>query len=200
MRARMSLFISGVTCELREVVLRDKPAEMLELSPKATVPVLQIDQGSMLEESLEIMHWALSQHDPKGWLCADPTDMTRLIDQNDKLFKGHLDRYKYANRYENADPMAEREQAEKILAQLDQRISHTGYLCGDQASLADYAIFPFIRQFCFVDKDWFQSSAYQALNQWLEFFLNDDLFLSVMKKYKQWQAGDEVVLFGSTIE
>ncbi|MDV7340954.1 glutathione S-transferase [Terasakiella sp. A23] len=199
MRARMALYVSGITCELREVVLRDKPAEMLALSPKATVPVLQLPDGTVLEESLDIMRWALVKNDPKGWLKADEDEIAQLIYQNDHVFKIHLDRYKYANRYDDADPLLEREKAEIVLQDLDQRISAHGHLCGYKPSLADYAIFPFIRQFCFADKAWFQSSPYQSLNRWLEGFLEEVVFLNVMPKFQQWHRGDEPLLFGAQV-
>ncbi|NVK19314.1 MAG: glutathione S-transferase [Methylocystaceae bacterium] len=195
MRARMALYVSGLRCELREVVLRDKPAQMLVLSPKATVPVLQLLDGRVIEESLEIMHFALDHNDPHGWLSADPVETKMLIDQNDLIFKNHLDGYKYSARYENVDPLKEREKAEKILMQLNSRIDKYGFLCGPQASLVDYAIFPFVRQFAYVDMNWFKNSPYPALVKWLHDFLESDIFLRVMKKYEQWHDGDEVIYF-----
>ena len=195
MRARMAFYHAGITCELREVVLREKPAAMLALSPKATVPVLQLPDGTVLEESLEIMRWALDQNDPDGWLDADDLVTQQLIDQNDQEFKDYLDGYKYSARYENVDPLVERGKAERILADLNQRVAQASYLCGDKPSLADYAIFPFIRQFAYVDMDWFKSSPYSHLVSWLEGFLESEIFLGVMKKYKQWSPQDEETVY-----
>lgn len=188
MRARMALYVSGLTCELREVVLRDKPPEMLSLSSKATVPVLQLSDGRVLEESLDIMRWALSQNDPREWLAVDQDCLDQLIGQNDRQFKTYLDGYKYAARYENVDPLEQRTQAEVILKDLNHRIRQAGFLCGPQPSLADFAIFPFIRQFAFVDMTWFRSTAYEALIKWLDYFLAHEVFLKVMEKYPQWRA------------
>jgi len=200
MRARLALSVAGVRCELREVVLRDKPAEMLALSPKATVPVLQLPDGTVLEESLDIMRWALGHNDPEGWLVGDMADMQGLIDQNDQEFKFYLDGYKYSARYENVDPMEQRAKAEKILNTLNDRISSNGYLSSSHPSLADYAIFPFIRQFAFVDMNWFKSSPYENLAHWLDGFLESDLFMKVMVKHKQWTPEDETVYFPTPLK
>lgn len=191
MRARMAIYASGLTCELREVVLRDKPSQMLDLSPKATVPVLQLSEGRVLEESLDIMRWALSQNDPHGWLAADKRCTDHLIAQNDRQFKIYLDGYKYAARYENVDPLEQRTQAEVILTDLNNRIEQAGFLCGEIPSLADFAIFPFIRQFAFVDMAWFRATSYEALIAWLDYFLRHEVFLNVMDKYPQWHADEE---------
>lgn len=188
MRARMAIYASGLTCELREVVLRDKPSQMLALSPKATVPVLQLTDGRVLEESLDIMRWALSQNDPQGWLVADNSCVDQLITQNDHQFKTYLDGYKYAARYENVDPLDQRTKAEVILTDLNSRIEQNGFLCGKSASLADIAIFPFVRQFAFVDMAWFRTTAYGALISWLDYFLDHVVFVKVMEKYPQWRA------------
>jgi glutathione S-transferase len=154
-RARMALHISGQSCELREVVLRNKPAEMVELSPKATVPVLQLETGDVLEQSLDIMLWTLANNDPGDWLvpeCGTLNDMLALIAENDGPFKDHLDRYKYAPRYDNADPVSHRAEAEKFLCALDERMKNCAYIFGNRPALADYAIAPFIRQFANTDR------------------------------------------------
>jgi len=195
MRARMGLYASGAICELREVVLRDKPAHMLEISPKGTVPVLQTKERQVIEESLEVMLWALEQSDPEGWLKPPFEDMMGLIKQNDTEFKSHLDRYKYANRFEGADALEERGKAERFLSKLDGLLEGNEYLFGDKSSLADYAIAPFIRQFAFVDKAWFDQTEYGSLQKWLEAFLSSKVFTSIMTKYSQWQEGDEITLF-----
>ncbi|MCW9033373.1 MAG: glutathione S-transferase [Rhodospirillales bacterium] len=199
MRGRMGLFVSGMTCELREVVLRDKPPSMLALSPKGTVPVLQTVEGTVIDESLEVMLWALEQYDPEGWLQPEQgnlDDMLALIERNDGEFKEHLDRYKYPTRYDSVDPLAERSKAEGFLQELEKRLSASSFLFGSRVSLADYAIAPFVRQFAHVDKDWFDQTPYPGLQAWLEVFLKSDLFISVMKKYPQWHEGDEPVMFG----
>jgi len=198
MRARMAIHASGVVCEMREVVLRNKPAEMIALSPKGTVPVLQTTEGEVIDESLEVMDWALAQNDPEGWLEPELgrlDEMRRLIAANDGDFKDNLDRYKYPNRYENVDPIDHREKAEVFLQELEQRLTASPYLFGARASLADFAIAPFVRQFAHVDKEWFDQLAYPALQRWLQEFLDSPTFGAVMKKYTPWQAGAEPVIF-----
>ncbi|NVJ92529.1 MAG: glutathione S-transferase [Methylocystaceae bacterium] len=193
MRARMALFASGCCVEVREVVLRDKPQQMVALSPKATVPVLQLPDGQVLDESLDIMHWALVQNDPQDWLTATSDETDDLIAYNDQVFKDHLDGYKYAARYENVDPLEQRVKGEIFLKRLDACLSTHTYLCADRPTLADYAIFPFIRQFAFVDMDWFQQTPYPLLINWLMMLLESETFKSVMIKYAQWQEGDAPV-------
>ena len=194
MRARLALWKAGVSCELREVVLRDKPPSLLEYSPKATVPVLVLDDGTVIDESLDVMLWALKGSDPDGWLTPESGDveaMCALIAVNDNDFKGHLDRYKYPNRYEDVDPLHHRAEAERFLADLDGRLREHAYLFGPEPSLADWAIGPFIRQFANTNRAWFDETPYEALKAWLERFLESPLFQSVMSKYPQWHAGDE---------
>ncbi len=193
MRARMALYTSGQCVEVREVVLRDKPTQMVALSPKATVPVLQLPDSQVLDESLDIMHWALAQNDPQGWLATKSDETDDLIAYNDQVFKDHLDGYKYAARYENVDPLEQREKGEIFLKRLNACLSAHTYLCADRPTLADYAIFPFIRQFAFVDMNWFQQTPYPVLINWLMTLLESDVFRSVMIKYAQWQEGDRPV-------
>lgn len=190
MRARLALAASGQSVSLREVVLRDKPPQMIEVSPKATVPVLVLGDGTVLEESLDVMNWALSEADPEGWLDADRALMDNLVAQNDGPFKHHLDRYKYANRYDDAVAEDHRAEASKILSDLDTRLAENDWLCGPRASFADYAILPFVRQFANTDRDWFDEQDWPHLRGWLERFLASDRFKAVMKKYPQWSAGD----------
>jgi len=190
MRARLALVASGQAVALREVVLRDKPAEMINVSPKATVPVLVLEGGAVLEESLDVMNWALAEADPEGWLEADRADMDELVAQNDGPFKHHLDRYKYANRYEGAVAEEHRTEASKTLSDLDARLAGNDWLCGSRASFADYAILPFVRQFANTDRAWFDAQSWPHLQSWLERFLASDRFKVVMKKYPQWSAGD----------
>ena len=198
-RARMALYISGQTCELREVVLRNKPAEMIALSPKATVPVLQLETGEVLEESLDIMLWTLANNDPEDWLEPELGTLENMIDlvaESDGPFKDNLDRYKYAPRYENVDPEVHRKQAEKFLRVLNERMENSKYLFGNRPALADYAIAPFIRQFANTDRAWFDAAPYPRLQSWLEDFLNAELFNRVMNKYQAWQAGDTPITWG----
>ena len=197
-RARLAIGSSGIVVELREVVLGDKPASMLEASPKGEVPVLILPDGKVLEESLDIMHWALTQHDPAHWLPGN-SDLRQqaffLIEENDGPFKHNLDRYKYPNRYPNEQAADYRAEGAVFLDQLEQRLRRHRYLLGEQVTLADIAIMPFIRQFAHTDKDWFDQAPYPCLQQWLADWLESELFLGVMKKYPPWQPGDAVTLF-----
>lgn len=195
MRARLALAVSGVTCELREVVLRNKPEAMLAASPKGTVPVLVLSDGRVLEESLDIMIWALGLHDPEGWLAPDRAQMQKLIDLNDGPFKYHLDRYKYPNRYEGEPPADHRALGEDILKRLNTALKEQGHLLGRKPCLADFAILPFIRQFANTDRDWFDRLPYPALHQWLANFLESSLFQGIMKKYTPWEKGTQGILF-----
>ena len=190
-RARLAISVSHQHCTLREVVLRDKPPSLLEYSPKGTVPVLVLPDQRVIDESLDIMRWALEHADPENWLIPDNgalEDALALIKTNDTEFKQHLDRYKYANRYEDVDPVAHRTEAETFLAQLDRRLAHTAHLFGARPCLADMAIMPFVRQFANTDREWFGQSRYAHLRAWLEGHLTSERFISVMNKYKQWHS------------
>ncbi|MFT5594272.1 MAG: glutathione S-transferase [Oceanicoccus sp.] len=199
MRARLALAycLDASSVELREVVLKDKPSAMLDISPKGTVPVLQLDGGKVIEESIEIMHFALSQ-DEESRLKLYPehaqTEMNTLIILNDGEFKWALDRYKYADRYEESE-LFYRKKGEVFLAQLEQRLNAHAHLFFDEVSLADLAIFPFVRQFAHVNKTWFEASEYENLKKWLDYWLASPLFIGVMNKYKQWQVDSDVVCF-----
>lgn len=182
MRARMALYVSGLTYEHREVVLRDKPAAMLEVSPKGTVPVFVTAKGEVLEESLDIMRHALTQNDPEGWQGRDDP---ALVAANDGPFKHHLDRYKYATRYEDVDPDRHRAAAVEILAELDQRLASSPYLCGDERGFADIAIFPFVRQFANHDRERFDADRMPHLQAWLQWLVSSDLFDAIMAKHPQ---------------
>jgi glutathione S-transferase len=177
----MAIAYAGVSVEIREVELKNKPEHLLVISPKGTVPVLELTNGTVIEESLDIMRWALAQHDPEHWLHIN-IETDRLIRWNDGDFKQYLDRYKYADRYPDFSQDYYRQQAEVFLTELEVRLLHSRYLCGDDFSLADAAIFPFIRQFATVDSDWFGASVYPALNKWLEALLATELFGRVMAK------------------
>jgi glutathione S-transferase len=196
MRARMALYSSGIVCELREVVLRNKPETMLALSPKGTVPVLLTCEGKVIDESLDIMLWALRQNDPEDWLSPQHGSlegMLALIERNDFEFKDHLDRYKYPVRYEGVDTVQERTKGELFLQDLEQHLSKNSCLFGAKLSLADFAIAPFVRQFANVDKSWFDQTPYTGVQDWLNAFLCDEHFTVVMDKYAPWKEGDSPV-------
>lgn len=193
MRARMALYQSGVECEHREVKLADKPASMLRASPKGTVPVLVLHNGEVIEESLDIMYWALERSDQEKWLrpqTGRSDAMAGLIADNDGSFKADLDRYKYPNRYEDVDPLQHRDRGLGFLVRLDSRIREAGHLFGDRTSLADIAIFPFVRQFAHTDIDWFNDLPLPALQTWLAQYLNSELFRAIMAKRPVWVDAD----------
>lgn len=196
-RARLALKYAQVPLALREVVLRDKPEAMLAISPKGTVPVLHLPNGQVIEESLEIMKWALQQADPEGWLTDhDPRAASDLIARNDGPFKALLDRYKYPERHPEQTATDYRSQAiELCLQDLNQRLTDTPFLLGDKPTLADIAIVPFIRQFAQVDADWFAGAPFPALRIWLHHWVESPLFRTVMAKYPAWQGGDTPTTF-----
>ena len=184
----MAIAQAGIVVEHREVLLRDKPRQMLEISAKGTVPVLQLLGGRVIDESLEIMLWALDCQDKDNWMDRYETGAgASLIARNDGEFKQYLDRYKYADRYPDYPQHYYREQAEIFLAELESRLTVSRFLCGDRVVLADVAVFPFIRQFAAVDRQWFEGSEYQALNYWLQYWLDSSLFKSVMVKHAPWE-------------
>ena len=192
MRARLALWVAGINCDLREVKLSNKPPELIEASPKATVPVMVLADGTVLEESIDIMRWALALNDPEDWLSGDDR---ALIDRIDGPFKHHLDRYKYPTRYEDCDSVEHREAGLEILKELDERLASQPYLCGDRRSMADMATFTFIRQFANTGREWFNAQPVSHLHKWLETQLSSEIFKAIMPKYAPWQAGDELVLF-----
>jgi len=201
MRARMAIVASGQTCALREVVLRDKPPEMITASPKGTVPVLVLPDERVIEESLEIMRWALGSNDPEGWLAPlndDGDDFNALIAENDEPFKDALDRYKYPTRYENSDPLYYRTQGLAFLEKLNARLLKTTYLCGNDFTFADAAISPFIRKCANNDRDWFNALDLPGIQNWLQSILESDRFLRVMDKYPTWESGMDEPAFPST--
>ncbi|HLO52410.1 MAG TPA: glutathione S-transferase [Kamptonema sp.] len=198
MRARLALIVSNRVCELREVVLRDKPQEMLKISPKGTVPVLIDIDGQILEESIEIMLWALAQSDPEKWLMPEQgsvAEMLELIAQFDKGFKYHLDRYKYPNRYEGIDAEVQRTEGGLYLEKLNVKLSTKKYLFGNRVTLADMAIAPFIRQFAHTDRSWFNAQPWSQLQAWLSEFIDSEIYTQVMKKYPKWEPGNAAVMF-----
>ncbi|MET1753980.1 glutathione S-transferase [Novosphingobium sp. RD2P27] len=191
MRARLALAISGTRCELREVRLRAKPPEMLALSPKGTVPVLVLPDGTVIDESLDIMRWALGTSDPEGWLAHDEAV---LIATNDGTFKQDLDRYKYPNRH-GTDPMVHRQAGLQFLHHLEARLTMSDQLCGTARGLADAAIMPFVRQFAAVDREWFDLQPLPHLQRWLDSHLTSALFHAIMMRVPPWSPGDPKVLF-----
>ena len=198
MRARLALASSGQACELREVVLRAKPAELICASAKASVPVLVLPNGEVIEQSLDIMLWALQVNDPAQWLPAKPSQAMQvqaLIDDCERTFKHHLDRYKYPNRYDGAEALQHRAAAAVWLQQLGQQLASEGWLFGKTASLADMAIAPFVRQFAQTDPLWFGQQDWSALQAWLSRIISSTLFESVMHKYPAWESGTAGPIF-----
>lgn len=190
MRARLAIYNCKIDIALREVVLKDKPPSLLAISPKGTVPVLQLSDGLIIEESLDIMKWALQQRDPDLWLSAALIEPTQeLIQQNDNEFKYWLDRYKYADRYPQHPLAFYRSRCEHWFAILESNLmAHDGFLLADRYTLADMALFPFVRQCAHVDREWFLQTPYVHLQAWLEKLINSNLFAAVMKKHPQWIA------------
>ncbi len=198
MRARLALLASGQRCELREVVLRDKPAALLVISPKATVPVLVLSDGQVVDQSLDIMLWALRQRDPLGWLGPNGSliDLAlNWIDRCDADFKQHLDRYKYPHRFDLPDGVTNRTLACDFLANLNTSIQMHGHLLSPKSSLADMAIAPFVRQFAHTDPVWFSAQAWPHLQAWLERFEASTLFLRAMPKFCPWTPDQSPLLF-----
>ncbi len=192
MRARMGLKIAGLEAgtdyEHREILLRDKPAEMLQASPKGSVPVFVRADGKVIDESFDIMLWALSQSDPENWLAPDMDEMLRLIKTIEGPFAQHLHRYKYASIHDKTlkrgdVDLSHRAPACEILQDYEDRLADRQYLMGAKPSLADYAIFPFIRQFAAVEKDWWDAPQFPYLHTWLQYFIGAEIFTAVMEKY-----------------
>jgi glutathione S-transferase len=198
MRARLALLAAGQACELREVVLRDKPQALREASPKATVPVLVLADGQVIDESLAIMQWALARHDPLGWCRpahGNAAQMLALVEANDTGFKPLLDRAKYPQRFGLADPLQPRLACASFLADLEQRLAQTPFLCGSHATLADAALFPFVRQFAGVGPAWFAAQPWPRLQRWLHDWQAMALFTRAMEKFAPWQPGAAPLLF-----
>lgn len=202
MRARLALHASEPPYELREVALRNKPDAMLAASPKGSVPVLVLPDGQVIDESWDIMQWALHQHDPENWLGPDNQHIeTALawVTINDTSFKAALDRYKYAERHPKHPQACYRAQGEQFLQQLEAQLLSSAYLLGDRLSIADAALFPFIRQFAGVDPDWFSQSPYPGLRGWTDALIRSDRFAAIIQKHAEWKSGDiPVVVSGMT--
>jgi len=197
MRARLALIASDTRCELREIVLRDKPAEMLAASPKGTVPVLVMADGTVLEQSLDIMQWALRCNDPQRWLQPEAgtlDDLLALVAACDGDFKPQLDRYKYPGRFDDAEH-ASRERGAVFLRDLEARLSASPYLAGSHATLADAALMPFVRQFAMVEMAWFDAQPWPRLHAWLSAWIASDLFARAMPKHAPWKPGEAGIGF-----
>ena len=195
-RARMALEYASINCELREVKLSNKPQTMINISNKGTVPVLQLTDGSVIDESLDIMLWALEQDDPDQWLGVEQKDIRLLIEKYDQEFTQYLDQYKYFQRYPEHSQLYYRDKAEIFIELLETNLQeHSGIaLVSNRLTLVDVAIFPFIRQFAHVDWEWFSNSQYKNLISWLLKFEESELFLAVMNKHEPWQENEDVAL------
>jgi len=193
MRARLALMVSGTACTIREVKLSRKPAELIAASPKATVPVIVKADGGVIEQSLEIMRWALERNDPEDWLAREDR---ALIEANDGPFKHHLDRYKYPHRH-GSDPAEHRAAALDLLGALEERLASQANLCGDERGITDAAIFPFVRQFAETDRAWFDAQPLPGLQAWLRGHLSSPLFSAIMVRLEPWQPGDAPLEFAA---
>ena len=198
MRARLGLLFADKQVALREIVLKNKPTQLLAISPKGTVPVLQLSDSTVIEESSEIMIWALKQHDPQGLLDVEILEKAMaLIDKNDTEFKPWLDRYKYADRHTEMTQTEYRKNAEVFLQILERLLTKNAYLLGGSASIADIGIMPFVRQFAHVNRDVFYRLPYPNLQRWLQYWLEQPLFVTAMTTYQTWQEGDDLIVFAT---
>ncbi len=198
MRARLALHATSTQCELREIVLRDKPESMLLLSPKGTVPVLQCADKQVIDESLDIMLWALRAVESHPWLSPEGgelADALQLIERAEAEFKCHLDKYKYVQAGQEEQSLVHRGLASDFLLELNERLGQGQWLFGGRKSLSDAALAPFVRQFANVDSDWFYAQPWEHLSQWLGEFVSSCDFVAIMKKIKVWQPSDPVLLF-----
>ena len=205
MRARLAIFKSQQAVELRDVKLTNKPKAMLIASPKGTVPILVVSPGHLIDESLEVMLWVLTQNDPDNLLYQSGeggrkedglSDLLSFINDYDHTFKACLERYKCAKRYHEPDLVECRQACEKFVADLEQRLTTQTFIFGAHESLADIAILPFIRQFAKVERSWYvQSQAYSNVKRWLNQYLQSAMFNKVMAQYPIWQEGNDPVVF-----
>ena len=199
MRARMGLLLAKQPVLLRDIVMKNIPADMLSVSAKGTVPVLLFEDSSVIDESLDIMIWALGVNDPANLLYRHEPDafslMLDLIKRNDTEFVDSLNKYKAAARYHDVNVVVCRQECESYISHLEQRLTEHEFLMGVTPSLADYAILPFIRQFSRVDRKWYLQSPYQNIQRWLEIHYQNPLFSRAMTKYSQWLDSKEDILF-----
>ena len=195
MRARLALQRADIKSELREVVLRDRPEHMMEISPKGTVPVMLLQDGTLLEESLDIMDYAAEKIDSVCWKKENIQNFDEMISKLDGEFKHNLDRYKYPNRYDDVDSIQHRDANIPFLQMINDLLASNEFLSGEEMGILDCAIFPFIRQFANHDRDWFDNLPLQRLLEWLDDCLSSEEFKIVMKKYKQWTPDQDVVIW-----
>lgn len=195
MRARMAILLSDKKVELREILLKDKPKAMLEASRKGTVPVLVLGDSSVIDESIDVMHWAFVKNN--SYIEFKSDEQLALVKQNDNDFKYWLDRYKYHVGYPEYEQEYYREQAMSFLKILEDRLKSSTNLFHETISFADLAIFPFVRQFAFVDKNWFDNSQFEHLKQWLTSHIESKVFQGCMKKYPLWVEGNKAVIFSA---
>ena len=192
----MAIYTSQQKCEIREVLLKDKPPSMLGYSSKGTVPVLVLQSGNVIDESLDVIDWALNLNDPYNWKRSKDSKKTKeLIEINDGDFKFHLDRYKYSKRYENEDPNFHREKCLTFIKMINKELKDSKYIYDNEISYIDISLLPFIRQFRIADNVWFDELPYENVKSWLSNFLNSELLKSIMYKYDLWKEGDEVTIF-----
>ena len=197
-RARLALHLCNQKVELREVLLRDKPPEFLQTSETGTVPTLDLGE-TVIDESLDVMIWALHRQDPEGLLDM-PDEGWTLIETNDGPFKAALDHTKYQTRFPDLDADEERRKASAFLMELNSRLTDQTWLFGERPTLADFALLPFVRQFAFIDRAWFDAQDWPALIGWLDRFLESAVFADVMVKRAQWVVGHEPVLFPQVLD
>ena len=198
MRARLALRLCKIECIIREISLKAKNTEFLRVSPKATVPVLVLPNGEVLEESLDIIYWSLEQNDPSKLKANNQLGRktSKLIELFDTEFKFHLDRYKYSSRYNIQNSQVHRDKAREILVQINTMLKGKNYIGGKNISLLDISILPFVRQFRIADMKWFDNNlGLDNVNKWLNIFLNSDLLASIMTKYKVWEIDDPMTFF-----
>ena len=193
MRARLALAYSGIDYEHREILLKNRPDELYALSPKGTVPVLQLNDGTVIDESIDVMKWALAQSDPDCWYTDKIVEQNSLIAQNDDEYKKRLDMYKYHERFPEGSYDEFQNAVGETLKVYESILSQSSYLCGDNVTLADMALFPFIRQGAHVDLAWFNAQ-FPILSKWLKIFNESELFMSIMKKYTLWETGENGII------
>ena len=193
MRARLALAYSGIDYEHREILLKNRPDELYALSPKGTVPVLQLNDGTVIDESINVMKWALAHSDPEYWYTENIEVQNSLIVQNDGYYKKWLDKYKYHVRFKDGSYEEYQYAVGEILKVYESILSKSSYLCGDNVTLADMALFPFIRQGAHVDLAWFNAQ-FPILSKWLKIFNESELFMSIMKKYTLWETGENGII------
>ena len=193
MRSRLALVYSNISYEHREILLKERPSELYSISPKGTVPVLQLQDGTVIDESIDVMKWALAQSDPDFWYTDKIEEQNSLIALNDDEYKKRLDMYKYHERFPEGSYDEFQNAVGEILKTYESILSKSSYLCGDKVTLADMALFPFIRQGAHVDLDWFNAQ-FPTLSTWLTIFKESELFKTIMKKYPVWESGENGIL------